>query len=315
MPKERSAYFHLLTVYLVWGSTFVAMRAAVMENSGFEPFVVLTTRLAAASLILFGWALLRKKNLAVSRQDLSVLAISGFIIWVTGNGCVMWAEQFVDSGYATLIFSTLPIWTTLLGCLLDKKRPSLVLVWSLFAAFFGMYLLGERAFGSKNSLLVPTLVILCSTILWSISTHLQRRKPLSCSMLVASAYQQLFGTIGGFAMILITGEKLSHPTAQAWLAWSFLVIFGSVIAFNSYVTVVKIFPPTVSVTFAYVCPLITVFLGYWILGESITSRKIAGMLIILSSVYAIFHEQKQGRKTKSLTERKLRWKSRPIPHE
>ena len=108
MPTQtsaRGAYIHLFVVYLIWGSTFVAMRAAVMGDSGFKPFSVGASRLAVSSFLLFGWAVLRKVPLRLSRRDLWGSAVSGVIIWVTGNGFTMWAEQTVDAGYAALIFS------------------------------------------------------------------------------------------------------------------------------------------------------------------------------------------------------------------
>src|ERR1051326_1510311 len=110
---ERSAYLHLFVVYVIWGSTFVAMRAAVMGNSGFPPFSVGATRLGVASSFLFAWAYIRKLPLKLSKRDLWVSAVAGITTWVTGNGFTMWAEQWVDAGYAALAFSTVPIWTAM----------------------------------------------------------------------------------------------------------------------------------------------------------------------------------------------------------
>lgn len=280
-----------MIVYLVWGSTFVAMRAAVSDSS-FGPFSVGASRLAVASVVLFALASLRKMPLRVKRGDLPRLAASGLLIWVGGNGLVMWSEQWVDAGYATLVFSTLPIWTTLIGCAIDRTAPSMQLIASFVSAFFGMALLGgESLLTGNQKVLVPTLVILLSAILWSISTHLQKRKPVSCSMFVASAYQQLFGAFGFAAMALLFGEHWPHPSVQAWWAWAYLVVFGSIIAYSSYLHVVREFSPSVAMTFAYVCPVLTIVFGRLILNEEITWNKVTGMVVILLAVFGIFRDQ------------------------
>lgn len=287
-------FFHLFIVYFIWGSTFVAMRAAVVNHSGFQPFSVGASRLAVASLLLFSWALLTKKKIRIKRSDLLVCAVSGTLIWLGGNAMVMWAEQWVDSGYATLVFSTLPIWTALVGCLLDRKKPSLIILASTFTALFGMALLGgEQLFAKTQNVTVPTLTILASAILWSFSTHLQKRKPLSCSPMVGSAYQQMFGGISVLLVALLTRESWPQPTMQAWAAWGYLVVFGSVVAFSSYIQVVRHFPPTISMTFAYVCPVLTVIFGHFILDEPVTKNKLLGMSVILSSVLWIFYDQRK----------------------
>lgn len=292
-----NSYIHLGIVYLVWGSTFVAMRAAVVGNSGFQPFSVAASRLAVASLLLFSWAKFRGLELKMKRRDLIVCAVSGILIWLCGNAFVMWAEQWIDAGYATLVFSTLPIWTILVGCVLDRKSPSLAVILAAFTALGGMVLLGGLDLFSKTStLLIPTLTVLLSAILWSFSTHLQRRKPLSCSALVGSAYQQLFGGIAVLIVALAIGEPFPDPTLQASIAWAYLVIFGSIIAYSSYVHVVQHFSPAVSMTFAYVCPVLTVIFGHLILNEPVDLHKILGMVVILSSVFCIFYDQHRNRK-------------------
>lgn len=293
-PPSRMAYIHLAIVYVIWGSTFVAMRAAVADHSGFQPFAVGASRLAVASAILFLIAWLKKIPLKLTRQDFWVSMATGLLIWVCGNGFVMWCEQFVDAGYATLIFSTLPIWTLLMGSFLDRRRPSGILIAASIAAFIGMAILAGRSLLQADThVLIPTLIILLSTFLWSISTHLQKRKPLTCSLFVASAYQQMFGAAGMAFMMLITQESWPHPTHRAWLAWGYLVIFGSIIAYSSYINVVKNFSPAASMTFAYVCPVLTMIFAYFILDEPITANKVAGMIFILGAVYVIFLNQKK----------------------
>jgi drug/metabolite transporter (DMT)-like permease len=270
------------------------MRAAVMNHSGFQPFSVGASRLALASVVLFAWAYLARRKLRLNRSDLLVCAVSGNLIWLGGNALVMWAEQWVDAGYATLIFSTLPICTILIGCLIDRQKPSSLVLIAALMALGGMTMLGgSQLFARTQNILVPTLTIFVSVVLWSFSTHLQKRRPLKCSPLVGSAYQQLFGALGVFIVALLAGETWPHPSQQAWAAWAYLVMFGSIIAYSSYIEVVRHFPPSISMTFAYVCPVLTVIFGHFLLGEPLNANRMAGMAVILSSVLLIFHDQRR----------------------
>ncbi len=268
------------------------MRAAVMNHSGFGPFSVGASRLGLASLLLFSWAYARKMPLRLSRRELWVSAVSGIIIWVAGNGSVLWAEQWVDAGYAALVFSTVPIWTAIIGHILDRKLPSLHLVGAFLLALCGMGALsGANIFRTNQTYLWPTLAILLGTFLWGISTHLQKRLPVRSSLFVSSAYQQLFGSLGFCLMWLLAGESWPHPTSESVFAWAYLVFFGSIIAYSSYVAVVRKFPPTIAMTFAYVCPVLAVIFGALFLHEPIGPNKLVGMVLILAAVYLIFKDK------------------------
>lgn len=272
------------------------MRAAVMGDSGFKPFSVGASRLAVACLLLFAWAALRRMPLRLARRDLMVHAASGLAIWVTGNGFAMWAEQWVDAGYAALLIGTIPIWTAILGAVLDRRLPSARLWAALAVAVAGMLALSGDALSSADGpTFLPTVAILCGSVLWAMSTHLQKRLPVRTTPFVSAAYQQLFGALGFAAMALLAREPWPHPTPQAWIAWAYLVVFGSIIAYNSYVAVVRHFPATIAMTFAFVCPVLALAFGALVLDEPITPRKLVGMAMILGAVYLIFAEQRAPR--------------------
>ena len=118
------AYLHLGIVYLVWGSTYLAIRVAVREGSGFPPFSMGATRVILAGLLLLGWAALSRKRVRPSRRELLILAGSGLLLWSVGNGLVIWAEQRADSALAALVIGTTPIWAVLIEAALDRRRPS-----------------------------------------------------------------------------------------------------------------------------------------------------------------------------------------------
>jgi drug/metabolite transporter (DMT)-like permease len=131
---------NLLIVYVVWGSTYLAIRVAVRPGAGIPPFTLGFGRLVLAGMVLFGWSLLRKKKVRINRIEFLVLAASGLLLWTAGNGLVSWSEQRVDSSIAALLVATVPLWTTLFESILDRKLPSLMLAFSLGIGFFGISL-------------------------------------------------------------------------------------------------------------------------------------------------------------------------------
>ena len=282
---------HLFVVYFVWGSTYLAIRIGIRSGAGFEPFWFGGMRVFTAGIILLGWGLIRGKNLRLSKKDLLILAGSGFLLWIGGNGLVVWAEQEVNSGIAALVVATIPIWVAFLDSIMDSRAPKLPVILSLIVGFIGIFILSLPVLTSGiRADLLSILALLLASFSWSAGLVLQTRHPVALSRGVSSGYQQLFGGIFFALIALIVREPLPTPTTQAWLAWGYLVIFGSVIAFTSFVTVLQILPTRLVTTYSYVNPVIAVLLGWLILGEPITYWTIAGGILVLIGVTGIYRE-------------------------
>jgi len=280
---------HLFIVYFVWGSTYLAIRIGIRSGAGFEPFWFGGMRVFTAGIILLGWGLIRGKNLRLSKKDLLILAGSGFLLWIGGNGLVVWAEQQVNSGIAALVVATVPIWVAFLDSILDSRIPTLKVILSLIIGFLGIFILSLPVFTSGiRADLLSILALLLASFSWASGLVLQTRHPVALNRGVSSGYQQLFGGIFFAAIALIVREPLPIPTTQAWLAWGYLVIFGSVIAFTSFVTALQILPTRLVTTYSYVNPVIAVLLGWLILGEPITYWTIAGGVLVLIGVTGIY---------------------------
>jgi drug/metabolite transporter (DMT)-like permease len=280
---------HLFIVYFVWGSTYLAIRIGIRSGAGFEPFWFGGMRVFTAGIILLGWGLLRGKDLRPSKKDLLILAGSGFLLWIGGNGLVVWAEQQVNSGIAALVVATVPIWVAFLDSILDSRIPTLKVILSLIIGFSGIFILSLPVFTSGiRADLLSILALLLASFSWASGLVLQTRHPVALSRGVSSGYQQLFGGIFFALIALIVQEPLPTPTTQAWLAWGYLVIFGSVIAFTSFVTALQILPTRLVTTYSYVNPVIAVLLGWLILGEPITYWTIAGGVLVLIGVTGIY---------------------------
>lgn len=294
MPTSLSikGLFHLVVVYLVWGSTYLFIRVAVREGSGFPPFTMVASRILCGSAILFALAWLLKNRLSVPRSELRLLLVSGLLLWLGGNGLVTWAEHHADSGYAALILGTTPIWAVILEAILDRELPSPFLILSLLIGFTGLGVLvwpvlqqGIRAD------LASTGALLIAAVVWPAGSLMLQRTPPKSSSVVVAAYQQFFGGLGIALAVWATGEPWPQPVPAAWLSWAYLVIAGSVISFTSYVIAVRTLPFTVVTTYAYVNPVIAVLLGRVVLGERITSSTLLGMILILAGVAGVFRQR------------------------
>jgi len=284
-----AAAFHLGVVYIVWGSTYLAIRYAVREGSGFPPFTMSGMRVAAAGAILLAWSALTRKSLRVTRAELGVLAAAGLLLWVGANGLVVWAEQRASSGYAALLVAAMPIWTALMVSILDRRAPSRLLVASLFVGFAGMGVLSAHtlAHGARADVM-STVALLVAPISWSAGSLLQQRRSVRVAAEVSSGYLMLFGGIGFGIVALATREPLPQPVPSAWIAWAYLLVFGSLLGFTSFVKALKMLPTNVVMTYAYVNPVIAVLLGWLFLREPLTLSTWIGTALVLAGVAGVF---------------------------
>ncbi len=273
----------------MWGSTYLAIRIGIRSGSGFQPFWFGGLRVLVAGAILLLFAVIRGKDIRPNKMDLKVLIASGFLLWIGGNGLVVLAEQRIDSGIAALIVASTPIWVALFESILDKRVPSLLLIGSLVVGFGGILVLSlPLIISGVRADILSILAVLLASFSWSSGLVLQSRQPVSLSRGVSSAYQQLFGGVFFALIALLVREPLPTPTTEAWLAWGYLVLFGSILAFTAFVSAIQMLPTSLVTTYAYVNPVIAVLLGWLILREPVTPWTIFGGLFVLVGVTGIF---------------------------
>jgi drug/metabolite transporter (DMT)-like permease len=297
-PSEREVTWaglsHLFVVYLIWGSTYLAIRLTVREQAGFPPFTVVALRVLAAGILLLAWAKVSGMRLRPTRAEWITLAGSGILLWGGGNGLVSWAEQRADSGYAALLIGATPIWVALLEAMLDRRRPSILLAGSLLVGFAGIGLLSVPVLRESSAAdLGSILALLLAAISWSSGTVLQSRRPVSLPSRVNSAYQHLSAGVVMAAAALIAREPVPRPSTEAWCALAYLIVFGSIIAFTSFVQALRLLPTPVVMTYAYVNPVIAVVLGFLILREPVTPWTLAGMPLVFLGVAGVFRERRR----------------------
>ncbi len=288
---SRIGVIYLLIVYIVWGSTYLAIRVAVREGAGFAPFMLGTLRATTAGILLLGWSYFTGKRLWLSRKEFLTVAASGLLLWVGGNGLVTFGEQRADSGIAALIVAGVPMWVALFDAINRRKMPTLFLVAALLLGLAGIVLLSmPLILSGLRADMISVIALVGAAITWALGTYIQARNPTRLSPTVNSGYQLLFGGIGFAVTALLLGEPLPHPIPIAWLAWAYLVVFGSLIGFTSYTQALRLLPTNIVTTYSYVNPIIAVILGSLILSEKITHWTIIGAIFILLGVAGVFRE-------------------------
>ncbi len=298
-PVTLGVLVALGTVYLVWGSTYLAIKYTV---AGLPPLLSMGFRFLLAGMVLLVAVLvLRGRSpFAVTRAQLATAAVCGLLLLVGGNGLVAVAEQDVDSGLAALLIAGTPLWVVLLRALL-RDRPSAGTVAGLLLGLCGVVvLLLPGVQGSAD--LGPLLLVCLASFLWSCGTVLATRRPMPADPFVTTVVEM---AVGGSAMVLLGslgGEwgrlHLHRTEPSAWMAFAYLVLVGSVVGYTAYVWLLARAPLSLATTYAYVNPAVAVALGALFLSEPLTSSVLVGGAVIIGAVaWVITVESRSRRRT------------------
>ncbi|HYX51451.1 MAG TPA: drug/metabolite exporter YedA [Ktedonobacteraceae bacterium] len=267
----------LLSLYFLWGGTYLAMRIALI---GFPPFILAGVRQLTAGIILFLFLWLRKHELPTRKQWLTAIVVGGLLL-VVGNGGVVFAEQWVSSGLAALALGAIPLWAALFSGLFGRW-PTRIEWFGLGLGFSGLVLLNLENGLHANPL--GAIVLFIAPIGWAFGSILSQHLP-SPKGLMASASQMLAGGVLLFVVGFASGEHVtSMPGPGPWAAMAYLIIGGSLIAFSAYGYLLSHVRPALATSYAYVNPLVAVGLGVALAGEQITTIGLLAMLTILSGV-------------------------------
>jgi len=278
-------------VYLVWGSTYLAIRFAVET---LPPFSMAAARFLVAGGALYAYARLFGGAAAPTRAEWRTTAIVGVLLLVFGNGLVVWAELTVPSGMAALIVGIVPCCTVLVDWLRPNgTRPGARVVMGLALGLAGLFvLIGPDAIlgGSRIDYFgVGALVVASFT--WSVGSVYARHVPMPRSPVLATGMEMLTASVGLAVLALLHGDFAARAAAPISLVsiagWLYLVVFGSIVAFTAYVFLLQVSTPERVSTYAYVNPVIAVLLGFAIAGEPLTTRMMFAAAVIVSGVVLI----------------------------
>jgi drug/metabolite transporter (DMT)-like permease len=310
-PERWKTFLAFAILYLVWGSTFLAIRVGVREV---PPLLLAGMRFFAAGAVLYAW--MRTRGTASpSRREWASVTLLAVLIFLVDYGLVFWAEQRVPSGITAVMLATIPVFTALAEILiLRTQRLTFRLGCALAVGLAGVAVLVSRAagFGDAPIERPGAIALVVGAISWSLASVLARKLRLPESKVMSSGAQML---VGGSLLLLaaaafgeFNGFRWRAVSSGAWFALAYLTVAGSIIAFTAYVWLIHHESPTKVGTYAYVNPVVAVLLGYFLAGEPLGPRTIAGTLLILISVVVITTTPKKGTKpgAPSLTSRSLR---------
>jgi len=290
----------MIALYIVWGSTYLAIRFAVET---IPPFFHAGIRFFVSGLILLVWRRMAGDPAPTKRQWIST-ALVGTALLLGGNGLVAWAEQRVPSGIAALMVSMSPMWLVLFEALRPNGvKPSWRGIIGLLIGFGGVFLLiGPENFNGASATqfdTLGTLALLMAALLWSIGSIYSKTADMPKSSLQATGMEMIAGAVALFIVSAGSGElhgfSLASVSMRSWLGLTYLIFIGSLVGFVSYGWLLKNAPISLVSTYAYVNPVVAVFLGSVFASETITPRILLAAGIIIGSVIFI----NSGRRPKS----------------
>jgi drug/metabolite transporter (DMT)-like permease len=278
-------------VYVVWGSTYLAIRFAVET---LPPLLMAGVRFIIAGAILLLWSRIRERDGGPSAQDWLTGLVSGALLLLGGNGAVVWAEQRVPSGIAALLVAIVPLWMVLLDWLRPGgRRPASLVFVGLASGLVGLGLLvGPEALQGGGPIdIAGAGVLVLGSLSWAIGSLYTQHAPKPSSPNRGSGAQMFAGGFCLLVVALATGEgaqlDLAHASTRSLLGFAYLVTFGSLIGFTAYAYLLAHTTAAKAATYAYVNPVVAVLLGWAFANEPVTARTLVAAAVILAGVAII----------------------------
>ena len=287
----------LLAVYVVWGSTYFAMRVAL---ESLPPFLMAGPRFLLAGVGMY--AVLRARGAPQpTRVEWIASAKIGLLLLTLGNGAVAIAEQSVSSSVAAVVVGTMPIWAALFGRLAGLRAGGREWL-GLLLGFAGVVLLN---LGGGLDLDARGLVLVAAPIAWAAGSVWSSTLPLPRGAM-ATAMQMIVGGVSMLMLAGVTGERLEHmPSLRSTAAVAYLTVFGSIVAFTAFNWLLRNVRPTLATSYAYVNPLVAVVLGWTLGGETITIMTLAAAAVSLTGVALIAKRPAHPHRAHSASETSL----------
>jgi len=299
---KTKIWLALFALYFVWGSTYLGIKFAVET---IPPFFQGATRFLVSGLILIIWQWAAGRPMPTRKQWRAAFII-GTLLLLGGNGLVSWAEQFIPSGIAALIIGSVPLFLVIGEALRPGgTKPSWQAIVGLLIGFVGIFILiGPAEFSNSTTKLNPLGVaaLLSACLLWTIGSIYSKTADLTKSSLMNTGAQMLAGSFSIFLVSILTGElkgwDITAISTQSFNAWLYLIFAGSLIGFASFGWLLQNAPISLVATYAYVNPIVAVFLGSWLGQEPMEPRTWIAAATIIGSVVFINQRSKTAVKNK-----------------
>jgi len=280
LPEGLAIALALISVYLVWGSTYLAIRIGL---EGFPPFLMGFVRVSIAGALMYS-VLRRRGEPAPTRAQWKTLAVLSIWMVLLSNGMVTYSENYVSSGLAAIAVASMPLWAALFGAL-RGRHPSRGEWTGLAIGFVGILWLNAGSALSATPQGMIALIV--APIAWAWGSVWSRDQKLPAPFMSAAG-QMLCGSVWMLATGLLSGERMhSIPSTSAVLAVAYLIIFGSIIGFTAYIWLLHHVRPALATSYAYINPPIAVLLGALLMHETFGIHDIGAMAVILVGVAII----------------------------
>lgn len=298
-PARLQVILAFAAVYIVWGSTYLAIRFAIET---LPPFLMAGVRFLTAGGALYLWARYRGAERPRPVHWRSAAIVGGFLL-LGGNGLVVWAEQRVPSGLAALLVSTTPLWMVLFDGLRRGERPSGWVLGGIAVGLVGVALLVGP--GDVTSIVsgrgadpLGALALLGASLSWATGSIYSRSAPLPAVPALGTAMEMFCGGVFLFLLGLMLGQgtriDVGAISARSLLAFGYLIVFGSLVGFTAYIWLLGVAPPAIVSTYAFVNPVVAVLLGWALAGEPVSSRTVLAMALIVAAVIVITAYRARG---------------------
>lgn len=278
-------------VYIVWGSTYLAIRFAVET---LPPLLMAGARFVIAGGILLLWSRFRRRDPAPTRIDWRTGLVSGILLLLGGNGAVVWAEQRVPSGIAALLVAVVPVWMVLLEWARpDGRRPPVLVFAGLGLGLAGLALLvGPDALAGHGEIYLPgAIALVLASLSWAAGSLYIKHAARPSTGLNGAATQMIAGGLCLAAAAVLAGEpahmELARASSRSLLGFLYLVTFGSLVGFTAYLYLLAHTSAAKAATYAYVNPVVAVLLGWAFANEPVTVRTLLAAAVILFGVAII----------------------------
>ena len=291
-PSKALIVTAFALLYIIWGSTYLGILIAVKS---IPPFLMAGTRFVIAGIILYTWCRL-KGEATPDIKSIGHISFSGILLLFIGNSGLVWVEQYLPSGFAAIVIATTPLWFVIL----DKRQwkfhfANKPIILGLLIGFAGVLSLfagkSDVHFSDNKMQLISFFVLVLGSISWATGTLYSRYKKTNGSNGMKASIQMMAAGLIASATSISTGElhqfSWSNVSAEAIMAVAYLITFGSLIGYMSFVFLMSVRPPSIVGTYAYVNPVVAVFLGWMFAHEQITWHQIIALVIILTGVIIV----------------------------
>ncbi|HEY1527481.1 MAG TPA: EamA family transporter [Candidatus Angelobacter sp.] len=301
-PQRSRVILAFALLYVLWGSTYLAMRVIVRDM---PPYVAGTVRYLIAGPIMLAACALMGRKIRLSRHDLGRLLVISILLLSTGNIGVLWGEVYVPSGLASLIVALVPIWVVMIEAWVFRAgRMTAKGLVGLAVGIVGLLVLLWPRISSGTHLsrleLLGSGILAGASFFWALGSVFSHRFSLTVDVFASAAWQMTLGGLVNGVIALVTGQfQKTHWTFPALSAIGYLVIFGSWLGYSAYIYLLEHVPTPKVATYAYVNPIVAVFLGWVILREQVDAFMLVGTAIIIASVALVNTSRLKGVTTRA----------------